>query len=97
MMSYLCSKDIHCDDKNLWARETCDTITRDCSNMLLFTKHRTVGRLTVLALRIIALDAQRNRSTDELSRTIFRDNRTSFSMKSQFRSCSYNDFKRCFL
>ena len=51
------------------------------------------GNRTVLAIRVIAPDAETSYSSDEISNSIFGSFGKNFTMKSQFLDCSYSKFK----
>ena len=52
----------------------------------------TYGNRTVLAIRVVGPDSETTSSADEIADTIFGSNGKSFTMKSQFAACSYNQF-----
>ena len=52
----------------------------------------TRGNRTVLAIRVVGPDSETTSSADEIADTLFGSNGKSFTMKSQFAACSYDQF-----
>ena len=90
----ICSSDEDCFlDRDICTRTYCNNVTRQC--VLTPTFHSTCGAFgnkTLLALRIVTLDAETTESLSQLSNYIFGTDGKNFTMKSQFSACSYDSF-----
>ena len=88
-----CLGDNDCNDDNICTIDTCDITTKECRHELSFSKCRTFGRPTSLAIRVEAVDAETTMSVDKIKSTIFGSSETAFSVQSQLKSCSYEQFE----